>query len=248
MEDTIILGIAHGDEPGWKGEYWKDRQERFSISIHRAPVIRAAGSELAYCNPGFSALSYVLSSSIDEVHGRSVRTFLEQRVMTPIGIPAGAWSISYGEFYSWDGMKLHLLGGGSEFTARAAARIGQLMLQKGSWRGNQLIDSTWVCIATTSAGGPNLQRPEGHPAPGLGWWTNSGGEWEALPTDAFAGAGKRHQIVVVVPSLDLVIVRFGDSLDGVSVTTPGKEYWAPVNEHIFEPLMTALKGRPGSQP
>ncbi|MBE7501773.1 MAG: hypothetical protein HS113_16005 [Verrucomicrobiales bacterium] len=46
-------------------------------------------------------------------------------------------------------------------------------------------------------------------------WSNQEGDCEALPRDAFFGSGAGHQILLVVPSLDLVVVRFGSLLDQV---------------------------------
>ena len=76
--------------------------------------------------------------------------------------------------------------------------------------------------------------------PGLGWWTNVNGAWPSLPRDAFAGAGNGHQIVLVIPSLDLVVVRFGHAL---APNHPGDiigPYWEPVKEYLFKPLAESV--------
>jgi hypothetical protein len=61
--------------------------------------------------------------------------------------------------------------------------------------------------------------------------------WPEVPRDAFAGAGAGHQLLLVVPSLDLILVRFGESL-----ADPGQEssFWSPVVRHLFSPLIAAV--------
>ena len=59
-----------------------------------------------------------------------------------------------------------------------------------------------------------LERSPDNPNPGSGlcWYTNFDGVWDRVPRDAFAGAGAGNQILLVVPSLDLIIVRNSSNL------------------------------------
>ena len=47
---------------------------------------------------------------------------------------------------------------------------------------------------------------------GVGWWTNASGRYVGLPKDAVWGAGAGDQLLLVIPSLKLVMVRNGESL------------------------------------
>ena len=56
---------------------------------------------------------------------------------------------------------------------------------------------------------------------GAQWWLNSGNPraggrqaWPAAPRDAFASTGHWGQRLIVIPSRDLVVVRFGDEKFG----------------------------------
>lgn len=81
------------------------------------------------------------------------------------------------------------------------------MLRRGDWDGGRVLSEGAVEAIT---------RPVGTPGGcGIGWWTNAGGRWPSLPRDAFAGGGAGHQILLVVPSLNLVAVRSGANLDRV---------------------------------
>ena len=139
-----------------------------------------------------------------------------------------------------DGLKLYANWGGGGFTARAVARVGQLMLQNGQWGDRQLIDASIVRRAVGYAGTPKPERTTANPAPasGLGWWTNTDGVWPSVPRDAFAGAGAGHQVLLVVPSLNLVVVRNG----GVLAEAGEPEgFWGPIERFVFNPVMAAMK-------
>lgn len=104
---------------------------------------------------------------------------------------------------------------GSSFmyaTARDWARFGLLFLQDGVWLGERVLPEGWVEYSTT----PTSCAPRG--SYGAHWWLNAGDPsepadrpWPALPTDAFAAQGFEGQIVLVVPSRELVLVRLGQS-------------------------------------
>ena len=141
-----------------------------------------------------------------------------------------------------DGLALWANWGGGSFTARAAARIGQWMMNGGEWEGRQLVTRATVKLATTYAGMPKPDRSEDAFAPGSGlaWYTNQDGVWPAVPRDAIAGAGAQHQVIVIIPSLDLVVVRNGDAIGGPG---RGTGFWTPVYREILEPLMGAVTER-----
>jgi CubicO group peptidase (beta-lactamase class C family) len=116
------------------------------------------------------------------------------------------------------------------------------MLQKGKWRDRQLVDALWVERMIVYGGSPMPnpdQAPAAHPAPGICWWTNSLGAWEKLPRDAFAGLGAGGQLLLVVPSLDLVVVRLGEA-PGVSRMP---DLWKVMDAWIFSRLAKAVDPR-----
>jgi len=95
-------------------------------------------------------------------------------------------------------------------TARDWARFGQLHLQDGIWNGRRILPEGWVRFCTT----PTIQSPQG--LYGAHWWLNlqpemGGGTAAAarLPRDAFFAIGHEGQVLTVVPSLQLVVVRLG---------------------------------------
>jgi len=239
VEDAEQGDIAHTDLPGWKGQFWKRDPDPFTISRDKAPIIFEPGTKYAYSNPGMAMLSYAITASLKGAKQADVRTLLQQRIMRPIGVEDSDWSIGYGQTYKVNGLDLVANWGGGGYTARATARVGRLMLRKGNWQGRQLVDSKWVEEVVKYAGTPLPNRPAGNPNPasGLGWWTNFDGVWAKVPRDAFAGAGAGNQVLLVVPSLDLIVVRNGANLYDSS---KGEGFWGGIERYLFNPVMEAV--------
>ena len=239
IEDAEQDDIPHMKLPGWKGGFWRKDPDPFTLSRDKAPVIFAPGSKYAYSNPGMAMLSYAVTAGLRGTKYTDVRTFLRQRIMRPIGVNDSEWSIGYGQTYEVNGLNLVANWGGGSYTARAVARVGRLMFRKGNWQGKQLIERQWVETVLQYAGTPLPDRPPGNPQPacGLCWYTNFDGVWPNVPRDAFAGAGAGNQILLVVPSLDLIVVRNGGNLYDSS---RGEGFWGGLEKYLFDPLMKAI--------
>jgi CubicO group peptidase (beta-lactamase class C family) len=92
-------------------------------------------------------------------------------------------------------------------SARDFARLGLLFLNDGVWRGERLLPEGWVAYTLT----PTKAAPD--ESYGAQMWLKlpeSAGYGEPpMPDDAFYFLGHDQQIIAVVPSRDLVIVRLG---------------------------------------
>ncbi|MCD6404203.1 MAG: serine hydrolase [Planctomycetes bacterium] len=244
LEDANEEGVEHKDLPGWKGAFWRREPDPFSIAINEAPVIFEPGTKYHYSNTGMAALAYAVTAAIKETPHPDVRTMLKERIMDPIGVPPEEWSVGYGETYEVDGLKLVANWGGGSFTPRAVARIGRLMLRGGDWEGEQLLSEKAVKALLTYDGTKLPPKPEGNPQPasGLCWYTNYDRTWPEVPWDAFAGAGAKNQMLLVVPSLDLIVVRNGSRNLGQESLREG--FWGGAEEYLFNPLMEAVTDPP----
>jgi CubicO group peptidase (beta-lactamase class C family) len=227
IEDAEQDNIPHMEIPGWKGRFWRREPDPFTPTVHEAPVLFEPGSRWAYSNPGMAALAYAVTASLRGAPQSDIRSLLKARVFDPLGIPEAEWSIGYGRAYEVDGLSLYGNWGGGAFTARAAAKAGAWMMERGA-------------MAVRDQGLP-ISADAHAPASGLGWYTNARGAWPALPPDAFAGAGAGHQVLLAIPSLQLVVVRNGANLE--PNLTDGR-YWGAVYDHIFAPLMQTLADPP----
>jgi CubicO group peptidase (beta-lactamase class C family) len=208
------------------------------VSIHDAPVIFEPGTSFEYSNPGMAALAYAVTASLRGAPQQDIQALLRDRVLRPIGIPDEDWSIGYGQAYPLDGLNLYANWGGGGFTPRATARIGEWMMKSGRWNGESLVREAVVQQAVNYTGMPIPQRPPEdafRPGSGLCWYTNFDAVWPAVPRDAFAGSGAAQQVLLVVPSLDLIVVRNGKDL-----SEDAKQHsWDASYRYIFEPLMAA---------
>jgi CubicO group peptidase (beta-lactamase class C family) len=236
IEDAEQDGLPHDKLPGWKGAFWRRDPDPFSIAIRQAPAVFEPGTSYAYSNPGMAALSYAVTAGLKGAPQSDVKALLDRRVMSPLGIPPAEWSIGYGRGYEVDGLTLYANWGGGAFTPRAVAKLGLLMLQRGEWDRRQLIARESVEQSLAYAGSP-VNAEANAPASGLGWWLNTNGGWEGIPRDAFGGAGAGHQVLMVVPSLDLVVVRNGQALDA---TGRGAGFWTPLVTHVLRPVVEAI--------
>jgi hypothetical protein len=122
------------------------------------------------------------------------------------------------------------------------------MLRKGNWEGKQLIHPSLVEEALRFEPASNQafeQNLRGSVNPfletTLGWYSNRSGIWEYLPRDAFAGAGAQNQLLLVVPSLDLIVVRFGEQLFGRS---KGDSASLGIERFLFNPVVEAVLSPP----
>lgn len=95
-------------------------------------------------------------------------------------------------------------------TVRDWARFGLLYLQDGMWNGERVLPEDWVAYTTT----PTPKSPKGEY--GALFWLNAGAPdnpdnrlWPNAPVDAYAAQGFQEQKVIVIPSMKLVLVRFG---------------------------------------
>jgi CubicO group peptidase (beta-lactamase class C family) len=150
------------------------------------PVPFKPGTHFLYNSPG----TYMLSAIVQKVTGMTVLNYLKPRLFEPLGIDNPTWvaspqGISAGAY-------------GLSVRTEDIARFGQLYLQKGNWKGKQLIPSAWVEEATarqTSNGSsPNSDWDQGY---GYQFWRSR--------HNTYRGDGAFGQYCMVIPELDAVV-------------------------------------------
>jgi CubicO group peptidase (beta-lactamase class C family) len=132
-------------------------------------------------------------------------------------------------------------------SCREHAKFGYLYLHGGNWAGEQVVPAQHVADSL-------LPSQEMNRAYGYLWWLNGyeprldslmqekqGVLVPYAPADLFAARGFGNQFIDVIPSLDLVVVRFAD--DPTSSFDPAQMYEdANFDEHeaILAPILDAL--------
>ena len=108
-------------------------------------------------------------------------------------------------------------------TTRSMARFGLLMLNKGKWESEQILNENYFNAATNTS--QSINRAYGYL-----WWLNgkttyhlpqtqfefTGSLIPSGPADMFMALGKNDQKIYVVPSKKMVVIRMGDAADAVS--------------------------------
>ncbi|MEM9054559.1 MAG: serine hydrolase [Pseudomonadota bacterium] len=102
---------------------------------------------------------------------------------------------------------------GSSFlyaSARDWARLGQFCLQNGIWKGEKILPDGWMDYLVTPTQTSNENQYGAH------FWLNRDPEntsetrlFPSLPEDAYYMGGFQGQFVLIIPSKQLVITRFG---------------------------------------
>jgi CubicO group peptidase (beta-lactamase class C family) len=129
------------------------------------------------------------------------------------------YALPYDELFSKLGMRSALFEAdatgtliGSSFffaTARDFVRYGLLYQNDGVWQGERILPEGWVQYGRTPApGGPDHY--------GAHWWLSTEGDRARarsqgilLPEDTFQGNGYEGQKLLIIPSMQLVVVRLG---------------------------------------
>jgi CubicO group peptidase (beta-lactamase class C family) len=153
--------------------------------------------------------------------------YLQTKLFTPLGIA----STSYG--WTRDVQGHSQMAGGASFSATDWLKYGQFMLQKGTWQSARHLPAATVDYCTAGTGTGGYTNPSFH-GYGLTWWLNRhyDGTYDDdvdivpaaalpidpdddqiapdVPEDMYMAAGAGFQRLYVIPSLDLVVVRFAD--------------------------------------
>lgn len=127
------------------------------------------------------------------------------------------WMFPYKALFARVGMKSMLLETdpsgsfvGSSYawaTARDWCRYGMLYEQEGVWNGKQILPVGWTKYTATPA-----ENSGG--VYGAQFWLHTSEEFPDVPSDMYFADGFQGQRVFIVPSKNLVVVRFGLSSEG----------------------------------
>ncbi len=238
LQDAEAPGIDHMSLGGWMEGFWRQEPDPFALARDRAPFSFPPGRGYAYSNPGMAMLAYAVTASLRGTSHADIRTLLRERVMRPIGVPDEAWTVGYERTFMVNDLPLVANWGGGAYTVRAAAAVGLLMMRGGAWEGTQVLPEQAVRRMLRAPGTPVPPFSEGTPilTPGLCWWLNCDGRWPELPRDAFMGYGAGHEVLLAVPSLDLLVVRYGDWLG----YDPDSDHWADLRRTLVAPLVDTI--------
>lgn len=189
----------------------------------------------------------LLAKVVGNAARRDFQDFVQDELFGPLGIGEDRWTWERDRAGNTVGFM------GLRMTVDDYARLGQLMHNRGVWRGKRLLDAAFVRDA--------LKPSRTNPGYGYMFWLNRGKRYIAptvysrderdhrhvlsAPKDMFYMAGIHEQRVWVVPSLGLMVVRVGgsgsrdpDTRSSVFTSASGD-----FEHEFFRLLMAAVKDR-----
>lgn len=205
-----IMAMASGlEQSSALDEEDRDKQlSQLEAALARS-VTKEPLSWYHYNNAGYR----LLFTALERASGKTIPELTREELFEPLGMQSAYW------------MELH--GGGElkgyqSIRMRPAdlAKVGQIMLSGGMWGGERYLSEEFIKdIATCPAPGTN-------PSYALFWHLNSGDFYlsyadsnrmegnlmPGTPKDAIMNYGSRGQLIVAIPSLDLVWVRTGQEI------------------------------------
>lgn len=144
------------------------------------PLDWSPGERFSYSNEGVQLLSPIL----ERAAGMPLAQYARERLFAPLGMASTRLMVD--RYYNT------VTFGGAETTLTDFARIGQLMLNRGTWNGASIVPAEWVERSTTPT--------EAMPNYGFLWWID--------PERAnFAATGSLGRMCTVFPDLDLIVAR-----------------------------------------
>jgi len=231
---------------------WLDQITILQLATHTAGFEKPGGFGRLEFEPG-TTWSYSdgganwLADTITQAYGQDLDSLLFSRVFTTLGITGDMliWRDNSSRTDKLNGVKRREISSGIDASVDAMARIGYLFLREGEWDGERVLSESFVELVHTVRPETKAARnadPEHDPTAtanyGVLWWTNTSGELPGVPRDAYWAWGLGDNLIVVIPSLDIVIARTGNNPDDPSLpqlrTERNSDY------AVLDPLLTPI--------
>lgn len=206
LRDLLTMSTGHQTEPQLSAA-----TVPWTRAFLTAPVPHKPGAHFLYNTPA----TYMQSAIVQKVSGQTVLDFLRPRLFEPLGVERPEWGASP--------QGITLGGYGLSLRTEEIAKFGQLYLQKGKWRGRQLVPADWIAMATgrqvSNGSNPKSDWEQGY---GFQFWRCRNG--------AYRGDGAFGQYCIVMPEQNAVI----------AITSGTRDMQAVLNL-VWDKLMPALR-------
>jgi CubicO group peptidase (beta-lactamase class C family) len=202
IRDLLTMTCGHDDGPN------QSKREEWVKTFLAHPVKHTPGTFYLYNGLG----TYMLSAIVQKVTGEKVLDYLTTRLFEPLHIDKPRWDESP-QGISAGGWGLYL-------KTEDLAKMGQLLLQNGKWKGKQIIPAEWVYEMSKKQvesinPGTRLEQAEerGMTKETSDWMQGYGYQmWRCRP-GCFRADGARGQYIIVVPDKNAVIAITSDVED-----------------------------------
>jgi CubicO group peptidase (beta-lactamase class C family) len=190
--------MTAGQRPDPTGEV--GRHDNWVQAFFNVPVLDEPGTRFLYN----SAATYMLSAIVQKVTGQKTLDYLKPRLLDPLGITGADSEV--------DPSGIHTGGWGLRFKTEDMAKLGQLFLQKGLWKGRQVLPASWVEEATSvkimqDPSAPQPQRDSSEWLQGYCYQM-----WRSRH-NSYRADGAYGQYILVLPDADVVIAITSETHD-----------------------------------
>ena len=169
----------------------------------------------------------VLGFLLAEVTGMSLQDYLHEKIWNKIGMEDEA-------YYIVDNLGVEMALGGLNASVRDFAKFGQLYLNKGQWKGEQIVPEDWV-NASHNTDGPHLIPGESELSSsvwgyGLQWWV------PGFPDTDYTASGVYNQYIYVDPITKVVVAKTSSN----HRFTAEKEYSKAAHVAMFRAIAKSI--------
>jgi CubicO group peptidase (beta-lactamase class C family) len=186
-------------------------------------------SELTYLADSGTRWAYhnvfvKLQDVVAQASGQSWETYFNSKLRNKIGMDGAWFQVANNIIYS--------------STSRSMARFGLLMLNKGKWNSDQVVNENYFNAATNTSQSIN----QGY---GYLWWLNGKSSYHltqsqdqlpgsiipTAPADMFMALGKNDQKIYIVASKKMVIIRMGEAANSsnLALSSFDKDLWQKIS-------------------
>jgi CubicO group peptidase (beta-lactamase class C family) len=206
MSSGYFCDDTNPEAPGNEDAMLDQSEERdFYRYTLKVPMESAPGEKAVYCsiNPNLAL------GVVGRATGESPLDLFDRLLGGPLKIHRYGWPT--------DGAGHPYGGGGAQFLPRDFMKLGQLMLNRGTWQGQKLLSPEFVAKASAPL----------YPLRGLTYgylWWGIDYPYKDRTVHAFFAGGAGGQIVMVIPELDLVATAYGGNYSSRGTHNFQREY------------------------
>jgi hypothetical protein len=217
VKDLLTMSVGDGTEP----TFTMVQQENWVKCFLGWPIPNVPGTQFMYN----SSATYMLSAIVQQVTGQRELDYLQPRLFGPLGIPGATWETCP--------RGINVGGWGLSVRTEGLAKLGLLYLQKGEWRGRQILPAQWVEEATTFKIQQPLPARPGRPNDQNDWLQGYCYQFWRCTHNAFRGDGAFGQFMIVMPDQDAVVAITAETSDMQSEL-----------DLVWQHLLPAMKPQP----
>jgi CubicO group peptidase (beta-lactamase class C family)/predicted glycoside hydrolase/deacetylase ChbG (UPF0249 family) len=195
VKDLLTMSAGNDKEP-----LYMMGEDNWVSGFLRSNYTHAPGTRFMYNSPA----TYMLSAILQKTTGETLMDYLTPRLFQPLGISDVDWEV--------DPAGINVGGWGLRLKTEGMAKFGQLFLQKGMWKGKQVLPKNWVEEASAA----QILQPDGASEELLknsDWYQGYGYQMWRGRHNTFRADGAYGQNIIVLPELNAVIITTGESKD-----------------------------------